>query len=89
MSGQNQSGIILREEPVVVPVELLRHADSPRLDGESPDHIRTLAESGSDLPPILVHRETMRVIDGMHRLRAAILNGQLETATVEAVEASE
>ncbi|MEV6960234.1 ParB N-terminal domain-containing protein [Streptomyces sp. NPDC051207] len=28
------------------------------------------------LPPIIVHRPTMRVIDGMHRLRAAVLRGR-------------
>ena len=37
-----------------------------------------LAESDAALPPIVVHRSTMRVIDGMHRLRAARLRGQDE-----------
>lgn len=37
-----------------------------------------LAESGARLPPIIVHRGTMRVIDGMHRLSAARLRGQTE-----------
>jgi len=38
--------------------------------------VRSLAEiTQAALPPILVHRQTMRVIDGMHRLRAAMLNG--------------
>ncbi|MYZ17342.1 ParB N-terminal domain-containing protein [Streptomyces sp. SID10115] len=55
-------------------------ADSPRLVGENADHIRVLAEAGSDLPPILVHRPTMRVIDGMHRLRATVLRGEREIA---------
>jgi ParB-like chromosome segregation protein Spo0J len=59
----------------VVPVGSLQAADSPRLAGESEEHARTLAMTDSVLPPILVHRETMRVIDGMHRLRAAVLNG--------------
>jgi hypothetical protein len=30
------------------------------------------------LPPILVHRSTMRIIDGMHRIRVAMLRGQDE-----------
>lgn len=34
-----------------------------------------LADVGTELPPILVHRPTMRVIDGMHRLGAARLRG--------------
>ncbi|GAU67186.1 putative regulatory protein [Streptomyces sp. NBRC 110611] len=37
-----------------------------------------LAESGARLPPIVVQRSTMRVIDGMHRLRAAVLRGETE-----------
>jgi ParB-like chromosome segregation protein Spo0J len=35
-----------------------------------------LAGAGTQLPPITVHYPTMRVIDGMHRLAAARLNGQ-------------
>jgi ParB-like chromosome segregation protein Spo0J len=62
----------------VVPVDSLKFADSPRLDGENLEHIRALAGMNAELPPILVHRATMRVIDGMHRLRAAILNHQRE-----------
>jgi hypothetical protein len=46
-----------------------------RVKGEDIKHIRTLAEVEDDLPPIVVHRATMRVIDGMHRVRAAILSG--------------
>lgn len=59
-----------------VPVAALKPADSPRLVGEDTEHIRVLAEPDRALPPILVHRSTMRVIDGMHRLGAARLRGQ-------------
>jgi hypothetical protein len=59
----------------IVPIGSLVSGDSPRLNGESIDHTRLLAASGAGLPPILVHRETMRVIDGMHRLHAARLRG--------------
>jgi len=59
-----------------VPVAALRPADSPRLIGEDVEHIRVLAEPDRALPPILVHRASMRVIDGMHRLGAARLRGQ-------------
>lgn len=51
-------------------------SDSPRLTGISREYVRTLAESGVTGPPILVHRQTMRVIDGMHRLRAAVLRDE-------------
>jgi ParB-like chromosome segregation protein Spo0J len=59
----------------VVPIDALLPADSPRLEGESEDHARSLAESGAALPPIVVHWGTMRVVDGMHRLRATVLRG--------------
>jgi hypothetical protein len=59
-----------------VSIDTLEPADSPRLAGENDEHIRTLAVSEAVLPPIVVHRSTMRVIDGMHRLNAAILRGQ-------------
>jgi ParB-like chromosome segregation protein Spo0J len=61
---------------VAVPVLTLRPADSPRLNGEDKAHIARLAETETPLPPILVDRRTMRVIDGMHRLMAASLQAR-------------
>ncbi|WP_435839303.1 MULTISPECIES: ParB N-terminal domain-containing protein [Streptomyces violaceoruber group] len=46
-----------------------------------------LAEIDGPLPPILVRRSDMRVIDGIHRLLAALLRGQ-ETIDVEFFEGS-
>jgi ParB-like chromosome segregation protein Spo0J len=65
------------ESPSVVrvPINLLVVDRSPRLDGEDAGHVELLAESISALPPIIVHCATMRVIDGVHRLRAAQLRG--------------
>ena len=60
----------------MVQVLSLRPADSPRLNGEDRAHIARLAETEAPLPPILVDRRTMRVIDGMHRLLAASLQGR-------------
>ncbi|MEV0372122.1 hypothetical protein AB0I10_20205 [Streptomyces sp. NPDC050636] len=60
----------------MVPIIALRPADSPRTAGESSDHVRKLAELTTPLPPIVVHRPTMRVVDGMHRVRAAVLRGE-------------
>jgi hypothetical protein len=59
-----------------MPISSLLSADSPRLDGASDLHVRVLAESEATLPPIIVNKSTMRVIDGMHRLRAAALRGE-------------
>ncbi|MFI6704150.1 ParB N-terminal domain-containing protein [Streptomyces sp. NPDC050509] len=60
----------------MVPVELLLPADSPRIGGEISSHVQTLTETGGILPPITVHRSTMRIIDGTHRVRSAILRGE-------------
>ncbi|MDD9379705.1 ParB N-terminal domain-containing protein [Streptomyces sp. ZAF1911] len=59
----------------MVPVASLLPSDSPRLGGLCHDHAQALAESGRELEPILVDRATGRVVDGMHRLRAAIIRG--------------
>jgi ParB-like chromosome segregation protein Spo0J len=79
-----------RTDPPVhrIAVTALRSADSPRLEGADIEHARTLAEVESELPPILVHRPSMRVIDGMHRLTAAIMRGA-ETIDVRFFEGSE
>jgi len=58
-----------------VPVASLVRGDSPRLEGESKAHAAGMVDA-ADIPPIIVHRATMRVIDGMHRLRAASLGQQ-------------
>lgn len=61
---------------VTMPISSLVPSDSPRLAGENMEHARVLAESEVTFPPIVVNRSTMRVIDGMHRLQAAVLRGQ-------------
>jgi ParB-like chromosome segregation protein Spo0J len=68
------------QTPVLVDIEMLKLWDSPRLDGEDPAHVRLLVEVEDELPPILVHRQTMCVIDGRHRLRAAALRGDATIA---------
>lgn len=61
-----------------VPVETLRVTESPRSSGENIEHVRMLAGVFAELPPIIVHRRSMRVVDGVHRLRAAQLQGRRE-----------
>lgn len=58
-----------------LPVDSLVMLDSIRSEGADPAHIRVLASVEARLPPIIVHGETMRVIDGAHRLGAARLRG--------------
>jgi hypothetical protein len=60
----------------VVAVDTLLPGESPRLFGEHEKHVELLTESAESLPPILVHRPTLRVVDGMHRLKAALRRGQ-------------
>ncbi|MEU1483173.1 ParB/RepB/Spo0J family partition protein [Streptomyces sp. NPDC005752] len=59
----------------MVPVTALGVGDSPRLRGLDLSHVQLLAEHLDDLPPLLVQRSTMRILDGRHRLAAARLNG--------------
>lgn len=74
-AGEFQDGRV-SPEIVLVPVSSLRAGESPRLDGEDKVHIARLAAMEVNLPPLLVDRSNMRVIDGMHRLRAALLQGR-------------
>ena len=82
-----------------VQIEMLAVGDSPRFTGVDVAHIKRLMEIADELPPIIVHRSTMRVIDGIHRLRAAQLagwdtvdvkffDGSEDSAFVSAVEAN-
>ncbi|MEU3173079.1 ParB/RepB/Spo0J family partition protein [Streptomyces sp. NPDC007000] len=70
---------LLRNSTVCsVPVDSLVIADSPRLRGEDSEHIQMIAETDGDLPPIWVHQPSRRVIDGVHRVRAAVLRGMTD-----------
>ncbi len=61
---------------VALSISSLLLDDSPRQGGENDDHVRVLADSEEQLPPIVVHGQSMRVIDGIHRVRAAIMRGE-------------
>ncbi|MGW3421550.1 hypothetical protein [Streptomyces phaeochromogenes] len=79
------------EGPPVETVSLsaLRSADSPRTRSEDPEHVRALAQlDAASLPPIVVHRATMRVVDGTQRVGAAVLRGDegIEARLVEGRE---
>ncbi|MFJ6675694.1 ParB/RepB/Spo0J family partition protein [Actinosynnema sp. NPDC091369] len=65
-----------------VSIDSVTVTDSPRLAGLNTDHVRALADAEGALLPIVVHRETMRVVDGAHRLAAARLRGQQEIEVV-------
>jgi ParB-like chromosome segregation protein Spo0J len=80
---QAADGFDLSEYPITrLPVLALVISNWLRVKGEDVKHVRVLAEVEDQLPPIVVHRTTMRVIDGMHRVRAAMLRG---TAHIDAI----
>jgi ParB-like chromosome segregation protein Spo0J len=70
-----------------VAISTLRPGRSPRSEGVEQEHVFRLAGSEAPLPPLLVDRE-LRVIDGMHRLLAALLQGRT-TIEVELFEGSD
>ena len=66
----------IHDLPVVeVPVDSLSWGYSPRIEGHDEENVRILAQLDHPWPPLLVHRQSYRVIDGMHRLMAARLRG--------------
>src|SRR5947207_233724 len=81
-AGQGEAAPDMRANVVSVPMSELRAADSPRLNGVDANHVRTLAEVEEPLPPICVHHASMRIIDGMHRVGAARLNGREDIEVV-------
>jgi ParB-like chromosome segregation protein Spo0J len=87
LTGMAANDQVPQRNVAAVRISSLRAGYSPRLQGEEKAHIAWLAETEAPLPPILVERHTMRVIDGMHRLRAATLKGQ-ETINVEFFDGS-
>jgi len=84
----HRDNAVAASEVVAVRVTSICPGESPRLNGEDKAHIMRLAETETPLPPILVDRRTMRVIDGMHRLMAASMRGQ-ETINVVFFDGSE
>jgi ParB-like nuclease domain len=68
---------VLRPDPVVrSSIAPLRTDLGLRAEGIRSEHVATLAELREPLPPIVVHRDTMRIVDGLHRVRAAQARGE-------------
>ena len=88
MDAENRHVKALGQSVECVPIDSLLTADSPRLAGEDADHVQRLVECGDSLPAIVVNRVDGRVIDGMHRLRAAELRGE-RTILVRYVDGSD
>ncbi|CAL9668454.1 ParB N-terminal domain-containing protein [Streptomyces sp. Tu 3180] len=77
--------LFLKDALGEAPVERVRLADltasfTPRSGGVDGEWALALANLEGELPPIVVHRPTLSVIDGLHRLRAARLRGRTHIA---------
>lgn len=71
--------------PVVrLPIGAVRAGRPVRIGGVDAAHVRwLLGVAEEQLPPVVVRQETMSVVDGLHRLRAAELRGAAHiTATL-------
>lgn len=88
MSGTSLGTLLGNTPSTSVPVDQIVETRLVRVAGSSPDHVSALAQCPDDLPPILVHRPTMQVVDGVHRLRAAKLRGDA-TIAVRFVDGTE
>jgi ParB-like chromosome segregation protein Spo0J len=64
-----------RRESTILKLDSIVTSESPRLSGWNQDHVSALAQLDVILPPIIVHRSTMCVVDGVHRIHAARLRG--------------
>ncbi|MFD3428740.1 ParB N-terminal domain-containing protein [Nocardia fluminea] len=62
--------------PEPIAIDRLKLSSSPRVHGVDIRHLRELIEVGTALPPIIVNRNTMEVIDGAHRAIAARKRGE-------------
>jgi ParB-like chromosome segregation protein Spo0J len=87
------------EAPDVVPVSALSLTGSPRSSGIDREHVLRLAQVLDSLPPIVVHHPTMHIVDGYHRVAAAMrekrdsisarfVDGPAESILVMAIKAN-
>lgn len=66
----------INRQPIIeMEISALNLRGSPRLAGANPLHVEAMVAVQGELPPIVVHRPTMRVIDGAHRIQAALRRG--------------
>lgn len=64
-----------RAPVVVLELRALTAGPSPRTAPVDAEHVGLLVGLGGLLPPIVVQRQGLRVLDGRHRVRAAVLRG--------------
>jgi ParB-like chromosome segregation protein Spo0J len=67
---------LVDQTTVQLPISALSQGIRIRAGGLDEDHVRTLADSTTALPPIVIHKATMTIVDGVHRIAAARVRGQ-------------
>ncbi|WP_211268714.1 ParB/RepB/Spo0J family partition protein [Actinoplanes subtropicus] len=71
----------ISHQPIIeMEISSLSLSGSPRLAGADLVHVEAMVATQGELPPIVVHRPTMRVIDGAHRVHAALRRGEATIA---------
>ena len=71
----------INRQPIIeMEISSLHLSGSPRLAGADAVHVEAMVAVQQKLPPIVVHRPTMRVIDGTHRIHAALRRGETTIA---------
>ncbi|MFE5284678.1 ParB N-terminal domain-containing protein [Nocardia sp. NPDC056611] len=74
--GANVRGLEPNPAEIVrIPLDRVHIGATLRQSGENARHVAALSEVAAALPPIVVHRPSMTVIDGAHRVRAAQCSG--------------
>jgi hypothetical protein len=63
-------------------ISSLRIDLSVRVDGVDQKHVAVLAEVVDTLPPVVVHRQSMCIVDGLHRLEAVARGGRQRVRVV-------
>jgi ParB-like chromosome segregation protein Spo0J len=91
-NGHAERRVTTRYRPVQrvcdVAISRLQFGFSPRKSMYDEGHVAALVEVFDELPPVLVHAPTMRVIDGVHRVLAARARGE-RTISARLAEGSE
>ncbi|WP_345601370.1 winged helix-turn-helix transcriptional regulator, partial [Streptomyces coacervatus] len=75
-----RDGLLGRAPVEWVAADALVVGFTPRSGGADEEYVRELAGSVTPWPAIWVHRPTMTVVDGVHRLRAVRLRGEDQVA---------
>src|SRR4051812_38681241 len=92
----DEEGLVSEADLRDVPLAELRKNLSPRSNELDRHHVTILSEVFDQLPPVVVHRESLTLVDGAHRvaaarllkrstIRALLVESSLEDAMVEAI----